>query len=138
MAFKIEIFQFYDKSEASNGNETKSDIFPRGIFKSDTISFFLPKYIKEFKWLSKSKFLSFITKIDRNNGNESKLDIFPSVIFKSDTIFLYHILSMYFHDLQNLILPREIFKPDTKSISICFLIKKYERVSMTFKIDVSQ
>ena len=117
----------------------QNQIFFQGAYSNLTpYLFFLPKYIKEFKWLSKSKFHSFITKINRNNGNESKLDIFPSDIFKSDTIFFYHILLMYFHDLQNLILPREIFKPDTKSISICFLIKKYERVSVTFKIEVSQ
>ena len=28
----------------NNGNETKSDIFPCDIFKSDAISFFIKKY----------------------------------------------------------------------------------------------
>ena len=31
-----------------NGDETKSDIFPWGIFKSDTISFFYQKMLKYF------------------------------------------------------------------------------------------
>ena len=32
------------KVKPSNGSETKSDIFPWDIFKSDTISFFNQKY----------------------------------------------------------------------------------------------
>ena len=32
------------KVKPDNGNETKSDIFPWGIFKSDTISFFINNY----------------------------------------------------------------------------------------------
>ena len=36
------------KVNLNNGNETKSDIFPWDIFKSDSISF-LSKYIKVFQ-----------------------------------------------------------------------------------------
>ena len=36
------------KVNANNGNDTKSDIFPRDIFKSDTI-FFLSKNTKVFQ-----------------------------------------------------------------------------------------
>ena len=32
------------KVNPNNGNETKSDIFPRDIFKFDTISFFIKNY----------------------------------------------------------------------------------------------
>ena len=32
------------KVNSNNGNETKSDISPWDIFKSDTISFFIKKY----------------------------------------------------------------------------------------------
>ena len=32
------------KVKPNNGNETKSDIFPWDIFKSDVISFFIKKY----------------------------------------------------------------------------------------------
>ena len=32
------------KVNSDNGNETKSDIFPWDIFKSDTISLFIKKY----------------------------------------------------------------------------------------------
>ena len=32
------------KVNPNNGNETKSDIFPWDIFKSDTISFFIKNY----------------------------------------------------------------------------------------------
>ena len=37
MTSKIEIFSFMTKVNVSNGNETKSDIFPWEIFKSDKI-----------------------------------------------------------------------------------------------------
>ena len=74
------------KVNPNNGKETKSDIFPWGIFKSDNISFFI-KNIKVFQRLSKSKLLSFMTKVNPNNGNETKLDIFPWGIFKSDILF---------------------------------------------------
>ena len=53
----------------NNGNETKSNIFPWDIFKSDAISFF-----------SKN------IKASPNIGNETKSDIFPWDIFKPDTI----------------------------------------------------
>ena len=33
------------KVNANNGNETKSDIFPWDIFKSDVIYFFIKKYL---------------------------------------------------------------------------------------------
>ena len=59
----------------SNGNETKSDIFPWDIFKSVAISFLL-KDIKVFQWLLKSKFLNFMTRVISNNKNETKSDIF--------------------------------------------------------------
>ena len=32
------------KVNLNNGNETKSDIFPWGIFKSDSVSFFIKIY----------------------------------------------------------------------------------------------
>ena len=43
------------KVNLNNGNETKWDIFPGDIFKSNTISFF-SKNIKMLQWISKSKF----------------------------------------------------------------------------------
>ena len=64
------------KVNPNNGNETKSDIFPWEIFKSDVIYFFI-KEIKIFQRLSKSIFLSFMTKVNPNNGNETKSGIFP-------------------------------------------------------------
>ena len=36
------------KVKPNNEKETKSDIFPRDIFKSDTISFFIKKILKYF------------------------------------------------------------------------------------------
>ena len=56
---------------ADNGNETKSDIFPWDIFKSDNKSF-LSKNIKVFQSPSKSKFLGFMTKVNANVGNKTK------------------------------------------------------------------
>ena len=44
MTLKFEIFSFIIKVSPNNGNELKSDNFPWGIFKSDTISFFIKKY----------------------------------------------------------------------------------------------
>ena len=49
---KIKVFQLFLKSKflsfmpkvnPNNGNETKSDFFPWGIFKSDAISFFVKR-----------------------------------------------------------------------------------------------
>ena len=74
------------KVNPNNGNEAKSDIFSRTIFKSDVISI-LSKNIKVCQLLSNSKFRSFMTKVNPNNGNETKSDIFPWDIFKSDIIF---------------------------------------------------
>ena len=42
--FKIEISHFKTKGNPNNGNETKSDIFPWNIFKSDVIYFCVKKY----------------------------------------------------------------------------------------------
>ena len=67
-------------------NETKSDIFQPDMFKSEAISFFLPKNIKVFQWLTRSKFFSFMIKVNSNNGNETKSDNFPRDIFKPDII----------------------------------------------------
>ena len=58
------------KVNPSDENEIKSDIFPCGIFLSDSIS--LSKYIKVFQSLSNLNFLSFMTKVYPNNGNETK------------------------------------------------------------------
>ena len=44
---------------------------------------FLPKNIKVFQLLSKSKYFSFMTKVTINNGKETKLAHFA----KSDIIF---------------------------------------------------
>ena len=41
---KSEFLSFMTKVKESNGNETKLDIFPWDIFKSDTISFFVKLY----------------------------------------------------------------------------------------------
>ena len=48
--------------------------------------FFLPKNIKVFQWLTRSKFFSFMTKVNSNNGNETKSDNFPRDTFKPDII----------------------------------------------------
>ena len=40
------------KVNQNNGNDTKSDIFPWNIFKSDVIYFFIEKQIKVFHWFS--------------------------------------------------------------------------------------
>ena len=89
------------KVSLSNGNETKSDIFPWNIFKSDGISF-LSKHIKVFQWLSKSKFFNCMTKVNPNNGNEIKPDIFPmDVLSRSDTIFIVCKILKYFNDFYN-------------------------------------
>ena len=68
------------KVNRNNGNETKSDISPSDLFKSDTY----------FLWLSKSKFLIFMTKVNLNNRNETK----------SDIILIGKMLK-YFNDLYN-------------------------------------
>ena len=69
------------KVNPNNGNETRSQIWTCGIFKSGIISF-LSKNIKVFQCLSKSKYLSFMTTVNQKNENVTKSDI-----FKSDIIF---------------------------------------------------
>ena len=44
MTLKIKISCIMTKVNPNNGNETKLDIFPRGIFKSDATSFFIKKH----------------------------------------------------------------------------------------------
>ena len=48
MTFKIEISQSYDEVNPNDGNETKSDVFPVDMFKSDVMFFFLSKTLKYF------------------------------------------------------------------------------------------
>ena len=89
------------KVSLNNGKETKSDIFPWDIFKSDSISS-LSKYINVFQWLSKSTFLNFMTKMNPNNGNERKPDIFPrEVLSRSDIIFIGRKILKHFNDFYN-------------------------------------
>ena len=64
------------KVNPNHENETKSDIFPWYIFKSEVICFFLSKNIKVFQLLSKSKYLSFMTKVNPNHENETKSEVF--------------------------------------------------------------
>ena len=71
-------------ANTNNRNETKSNIFPLDIFKSDT---FFIKIYKVFQCLSKSQFLNFMAKLNPNHGNETKSDIFPWDIFKSNVIY---------------------------------------------------
>ena len=61
------------KVNPKNGNETKPDIFPWDVFKSNSNFFLMKKYqniCKTFK--IKSKLLSFMTKVNPSNGNEKK------------------------------------------------------------------
>ena len=55
---KLNFLSFMTKVNPSNGNESKSDIFPWDIFKSDSMSF-LSKNIKVFQWLFKIEFSQF-------------------------------------------------------------------------------
>ena len=47
------------KVNPNNGNQTKSDIFPWDMFKSNTISFFIKKKLKYFKMTSRIKISQF-------------------------------------------------------------------------------
>ena len=68
--WKSKFLSFMTKVSLNNGNETKPDISPWVICKSDTISF-LSRYNKVFPWFSKSLFLSFMTKANPNNENRN-------------------------------------------------------------------
>ena len=80
-----------------NGNETKSNIFPLDIFKSDVIHSFIKK-IKVFEWFSKSKFLSFMTEVNPNNENETKSDIFHGTYSNLTSFYIGHKMLKYFKD----------------------------------------
>ena len=88
------------KVNPNNGIETKWDIFPWDIFKSE-VMYFLSTNIEVFQWLSESKFLSFITKGNPSNRNETKSGVFSWDIFKSDIVFIGHKILKYFSDFQN-------------------------------------
>ena len=88
------------KVNPNNGKETKSDIFPWDIFKSDTISF-LSKNTEVFQNLLKSKFFSFMTKVNPNNGNETGSDIFHGIYSNLTAIFIGQKILNYFNDLYN-------------------------------------
>ena len=139
------------KVNLNNGIETKSDIFPWYIFKSDSISF-LSKDIKVFQWLSISEFLSFMTKVNPNNGNERKADIFRSEIFKSDTCFIETYFK-YFNDFQNwnfsilwlewtqamkMKQNQTFFQASYSNLTLFSLVLKYYDISITFIIDIFQ
>ena len=97
---KLKFLIFMKNVNWNNGNETKSDIFPLDIFKSDTISFFIKKY-KVFQWLSKSKFLSFMTKVHTKKWKWNKTRHFPMGDIQIWHIFFYEKIFKYFSDLQN-------------------------------------
>ena len=80
--------KFEPKVNQNNGNETKLDIFPWDIFKSETISF-LSKNIKVFQRLSKSKFLSFTINVKPNNRNETKSDMFQRDMCQSVIMYFF-------------------------------------------------
>ena len=44
MTLKLKFLSFMTKMNPNNGNETKSNILPWNICKSDVISFFIKKY----------------------------------------------------------------------------------------------
>ena len=54
------------KLNPNNGNQTKSDIFPRDVFKSDTISFFIKKY-QSISMTFKIEISHFMTKMNPND-----------------------------------------------------------------------
>ena len=68
------------KVKLNKGNETKSDIFPWQIFKSDGTSF-LSNILKYFND-SNSELLSFMTSANPKNENETKPNIFQWNILK--------------------------------------------------------
>ena len=84
----------------TNGNQTKSAIFPRGIFNSDGIYFFV-KNIEVFQLLLKSKFLSYMAKVNPNNGNETKSGIFLRTYSNLTSFFIVHTILKYFNDFYN-------------------------------------
>ena len=80
------------KVNPDNGNETKSDIFPWDIFKSDDI-FFYQKTLKYFNDFQIRNFSS----IFPNNGVETNSDILPlDILFSTGRKIL-----TYFNDFYN-------------------------------------
>ena len=60
---------------------------------------FLPKNVKVFQWLLKSKFISFMTKRNSNNGNDTKWDIFHRTCSNMTSFFSDCKILKYFKDL---------------------------------------
>ena len=80
------------KVNPNSGDKTKSDIFPRNIFKSDNI-FFLSKNIKVFQWLS--KFLSFMTKVTQTMEMKQNQTFFHETY---SNLTLFTIIILYLHN----------------------------------------
>ena len=75
------------KVNPNNRNETKSDIFPYDIFKSDNI-FFYPKILKYFNDFQNRNF-SVLTKVNENIENEKNQAYFHEA---------YSNLTLFFND----------------------------------------
>ena len=131
MTFKIDFLSLMTKVSLNNGNDTKSDIFPWDIFKSDSISFFSSKYIK-LKQRNKIK------------------HFFMAHIQIWHHIFFYQNILKYFNDFQNqnvsILWLKWTQKIKTKQnqtffhgtysnlTPYIFFIKIFWSISMTFKI----
>ena len=88
------------KENPHNGNETKSYISPRDIFKSGAI-YFLSKNMKIFQWILNSQVLSFMAKVNSSNGNETKSDIFHGAHSNLMSFFIGRKILKFFNEFFN-------------------------------------
>ena len=111
----IEIFQWLSKSKflslmtkvnQNYGNETKSDIFQRYVFKSDVV-FLFPLNTKIFLWLLWLALFDLIVKVNaikkgeiKSHGTCGNLTVF----------FLFYKVVHYLNDFWNLFLDKVYFK----------------------------
>ena len=86
-------------TKVNPNNETKSDIFPREIFKSDTISF-LSKHIKSFNGFQNENFSVLYLKWTQTMEMKQN-HIVPWDIFKFDIMYFFIKTLKYFNDFQN-------------------------------------
>ena len=86
-------------TKVNPNNETKSDIFPWEIFKSDTISF-LSKHIKSFNGFQNENFSVLYLKWTQTMEMKQN-HIVPWDIFKFDIMYFFIKTLKYFNDFQN-------------------------------------
>ena len=107
----IKAFQWFSKlkfQNGNNGNETKSNIFPWDIFKSNSISY-STQSTNIFQWLFLSVLFNFISKVTTNRSRDIKS---YGTYANLTVFFLIYKAVHYLNDFWNLCFDQVYLKHD--------------------------